>query len=75
MVADDKGTTVLMRNAMKNNWYVQNGFICEKRLKNTRIMPCDHVLLRADNALLTAAEKAVADYIESHYARLYEAQC
>lgn len=75
MVADNKGATVLMRNAMKNNWYVQNGFICEKCLKNTRIMPSGHVLLRADNALLTAAEKAVADYIEDNYTRLYQEQC
>ncbi len=74
MVADNKGTTVLMRNAMKNNWYMQNGFICEKRLKNTRIMPNEHVLLRADAPLLTAAERAVADYIEDHYTRLYQTQ-
>lgn len=74
MVADDKGVTVLMREAMKKNWYVQNGFICEKSLKNTRIMPNEHVLLRADNTLLTSAERAVADYIEENYTRLYHAQ-
>lgn len=71
MVADDKGVTVLMREAMKKNWYVQNGFICEKSLKNTHIMPNEHMLLRADAPLLTAAERAVADYIQENYARLY----
>lgn len=72
MVADNKGVTILMRNAMKNNWYMQNGFICEKQLENTRIIPCEHMLLQADDTILTAAEKAVANYISENYTKLYQ---
>lgn len=70
-VADNKGATVLMRKATKNNWYVKHGFICEKSVKSTTIMPNEHVLICAEEALLTAAEKAVAAYVQEHYTALY----
>ena len=35
-------------------------------------MPNKHVLIFAEEALLTAAEKAVAAYIHEHYTALYQ---
>lgn len=35
-------------------------------------MPNEHVLICAEEALLTAAEKAVAAYIREHYTVLYQ---
>lgn len=72
MVADNKGATVLMRRAMRNNWYVKNGLICAKELQDQTITPNKHVLLWADDSILSTAERAVVGYIQKNYTRLYE---
>lgn len=71
MVADNKGATVLMERAMMNNWYVANNLICMKKVKGETIRPCNHVLLWAEQPILTAAEQAVVEYIQTHYVQLY----
>ena len=62
---------MFLYQALKNNWYIKNGFICAKPLSVDRFCPSEHHLVWADEKILTAAEKAVVDFIRDNYAQFY----
>ena len=73
-VAENKGATILLHKALQNNWYVKNGLICAVPLAGAVLCPSEHHLVYADEKILTAAEKAVVEFIRVNYAAFYETQ-
>lgn len=70
-IAENKGAGVFLYQMLRNNWYVKNGFICVKPLAGKHLCPSQHHLIWADEKLLTSAEKAVVEFIRTHYAQFY----
>lgn len=71
VVAENQGQAVFLYQMLRNNWYIKNGFICAKPIKERILCPSEHHLVWADEVILTGAEKAVIAFIREHYAHFY----
>lgn len=71
-VSENRGCTAFLRSVFLNNWYVKNGFICTKNLKDTIITPSEHHLVWKKNVELSSAEKVLLEYLQNDYPRIYQ---
>ncbi len=70
-IAHNKGITLFLKKPLQKNWYIENGFICTKTIKDEKILPNHHVLVYSSLDSLSQAETAVKDYIIDNYTRYF----
>lgn len=68
MIARNKAVGFFLHKMAANNWYVKNGLICAKPVRNMHLLPSEHYLLWLENEqAMSQAERTVAGFIRDNY--------
>lgn len=70
-IAKNNAVGIFLEKLHYNNYWIENGFICQKRIKNQTLLPSIHYLITAKDNSLSSAEKMVIQQIQ----RSYEPYC
>lgn len=70
-IVENKVASFFLYTMTKNNWYMKNGFMCSKPIKNIVLLPSSHYLISSKDIPLSGAEQIVCDFIKTNYQIFY----